>query len=62
MNTIIEELLIEKLNVNDYEQLLHAMKAAYPNWQGNYWSIMQLKTLLTSLVKDSLLFAQTARL
>lgn len=42
-------MLIElgNLSIEDYQQLLTAMKAAYPNWQGNYWSLSAIENLIT---------------
>jgi predicted amidohydrolase/GNAT superfamily N-acetyltransferase len=42
----INELRIEGLCVSDYEQMLHAMQAAYPNWQGSYWSLKSIENLI----------------
>jgi len=42
----IHELLLQKLSVDDYQQLLNAMKAAYPNWQGSYWSLDAIRNLI----------------
>lgn len=46
MNIAINELSIDRLSVEDYEELLHAMKASYPNWQGSFWSIGAIKNLI----------------
>jgi predicted amidohydrolase/GNAT superfamily N-acetyltransferase len=43
---IIHKLEIEKLSVEDYQQLLGAMKASYPNWQGSYWSLEAISQLI----------------
>lgn len=37
---------IEKLKFDDYKGLLTAMKAAYPNWPGNYWSPESIDKLI----------------
>lgn len=42
----IQELKVEKLSVQDFEQLLHAMKAAYPGWQGGFWSLSVISKLI----------------
>lgn len=42
----IQELKVEKLSVQDYEQLLDAMKAAYPGWQGGFWSLSVISKLI----------------
>jgi len=46
MSKSINDLIIEKLSIDDYQQLLFAMKAAYPNWQGSYWSIEAIQNLI----------------
>lgn len=46
MSITINELTIERLSVDDYQQLLVAMKAAYPGWQGSYWSLATLSNLI----------------
>lgn len=43
---VIHQLEIKKLSITDYQELLEAMKAAYPNWQGSYWSLEALKKLI----------------
>jgi predicted amidohydrolase/GNAT superfamily N-acetyltransferase len=42
----INDLSIEKLSAADYEQLLVAMKSAYPDWQGTYWRIEAIRSLI----------------
>lgn len=37
---------VEELGFDDYRQLLSAMKAAYPNWPGNYWSAESIDKLI----------------
>lgn len=44
--TEIRHLEIQKLSIGDYQELLMAMKAAYPNWQGSYWSLNSIKNLI----------------
>lgn len=34
------------LSVEDYQGLLDAMKAAYANWQGSYWSLSAIERLI----------------
>ncbi len=46
MSISINQLRVDKLSIEDYEQLLVAMKAAYPNWQGNYWSMDAIQNLI----------------
>jgi predicted amidohydrolase/GNAT superfamily N-acetyltransferase len=46
MASEITELKIEKLSRADYEQMLEAMRAAYPNWQGSYWSLKAIENLI----------------
>lgn len=38
--------VIENLEFEDYKELLSAMKAAYPNWPGNYWSAESISKLI----------------
>ncbi len=42
----IKQLAVERLNINDYHELISAMKAAYPDWQGGYWSELALAKLI----------------
>ncbi len=51
MSISINELTIEKLSVNDYEQLLETMKAAYADWQGSYWSLSAISNLIEQFPK-----------
>ncbi len=37
---------IGNLQPQDYEQLLSAMKAAYPRWGGNYWTLASIEKLI----------------
>lgn len=46
MSVNINELTIERLSVDDYQQLLVAMKASYPGWTGNYWSMASISNLI----------------
>lgn len=46
MSIAINELKIEQLSIDDYQQLLHTMKAAYPDWQGSYWTLDSIKKLI----------------
>lgn len=43
---IVEHLEVSKLSINDYQELLEAMKASYPNWQGSYWGMSALQNLI----------------
>lgn len=43
---MIKKIELGNLSINDYQQLLDAMKAAYPLWQGNYWSIGAIEQLI----------------
>lgn len=42
----MEKIDIGNLEFEDYQQLLEAMKAAYPRWQGSYWSSESIKKLI----------------
>ena len=44
--TIINQLSIDKLSLQDYEQLLDAMRASYPGWVGNFWSLTGIESLI----------------
>lgn len=46
MDISIKSLEVEKLNINHYKELLAAMKAAYPDWQGSFWSMNALNKLI----------------
>lgn len=49
-------MLIElgNLSIEDYQQLLVAMKAAYPNWPGNYWSLASIENLINRFPKGQI--------
>jgi predicted amidohydrolase/GNAT superfamily N-acetyltransferase len=49
-------MLIElgNLSIEDYQQLLTAMKAAYPNWTGSYWSLSAIENLIHRFPKGQL--------
>src|SRR5690606_8072882 len=34
----IENIELGELSLGDFQELLEAMKASYPQWAGNYWS------------------------
>lgn len=46
MERSISHLAIEQLKIDDYNQLLDVMKAAYPNWQGTFWSMQAIGRLI----------------
>ncbi|HVX51568.1 MAG TPA: bifunctional GNAT family N-acetyltransferase/carbon-nitrogen hydrolase family protein [Chitinophagaceae bacterium] len=46
MSITINQLVIEELSVEDYAQLMEAMKAAYPAWEGSFWSITAITRLI----------------
>jgi predicted amidohydrolase/GNAT superfamily N-acetyltransferase len=54
MKLPFQELHIEKLSVDDYQQMLAAMKAAYPNWQGSYWGINAISNLIRQFPEGQL--------
>lgn len=43
---VIERIQVEPLRLEDYVQLLEAMRSAYTNWQGALWSSSAISTLL----------------
>ncbi len=47
MNISISTLELEKLSEEDYNQLLAAMKAAYPDWKGGFWSNKAINKLIS---------------
>lgn len=51
MAEIIE---IRTLTIDDYKQLIEAMKAAYKNWQGNLWSLTSIETLIRKFPEGQL--------
>lgn len=61
MKTSFHELTIEKLSVADYQQLLSAMKAAYPAWQGSYWSLDAITRLIEQFGEGQLVIKADGR-
>ncbi|HWB28820.1 MAG TPA: bifunctional GNAT family N-acetyltransferase/carbon-nitrogen hydrolase family protein [Chitinophagaceae bacterium] len=51
MTITINKLTVERLSVDDYTQLLEAMKAAYPAWQGSFWSVNAISNLINTFGK-----------
>ena len=45
-NIMIKHIEIGHLKSADYQELLAAMKAAYSNWQGSYWTIETINKLI----------------
>ena len=43
---MIEHLELTKLSTEDYKQLLAAMKASYPDWQGSFWGVDSIRKLI----------------
>ncbi len=43
---MVKHIELGLLSIEDYQQLLAAMKAAYPKWQGNYWTLPTIETLI----------------
>lgn len=46
MGISINQLTVEKLSLEDYQQLLETMKASYTAWAGSYWSLSAIENLL----------------
>lgn len=44
--TTIKQLKVEQLSLSDYQELIEVMKAAYPMWQGSFWSMNAIKNLI----------------
>lgn len=42
----MKQIEIGTLQYEDFQQLLEAMKAAYPKWSGNYWREETIKKLI----------------
>ncbi|HXR83146.1 MAG TPA: bifunctional GNAT family N-acetyltransferase/carbon-nitrogen hydrolase family protein [Hanamia sp.] len=42
----MKQIEIGNLQYEDFQQLLEAMKAAYPRWSGNYWSLETIHKLI----------------
>ena len=45
-NFMIKHIEIGNLKSADYQELLAAMKAAYSNWQGSYWTVETINKLI----------------
>ena len=45
---------ISNLHFDDYKGLLEAMKAAYPDWHGNYWSAGSIDKLISKFPEGQL--------
>ncbi len=43
---MIEQVEIGSLHIEDYQQLLDAMKASYPGWQGGFWTLKSIENLI----------------
>ena len=43
---MVKKIELGLLSVEDYQGLLAAMKAAYENWQGSYWSLSAIERLI----------------
>ncbi|RYY56905.1 MAG: GNAT family N-acetyltransferase, partial [Chitinophagaceae bacterium] len=48
MDMNINELSTGQLSVDDYQELLEAMKASYPGWSGSYWSLVSISKLIST--------------
>jgi predicted amidohydrolase/GNAT superfamily N-acetyltransferase len=46
MEQTIKHLSVEQLQIDDYQDLLKAMKAAYPRWKGSFWSMQAMARLI----------------
>ena len=54
MGITINEISVDPLSVSDYEELMEAMKASYPDWQGSFWSIKSIYNLLDKFPEGQL--------
>ncbi|MBK8555308.1 MAG: bifunctional GNAT family N-acetyltransferase/carbon-nitrogen hydrolase family protein [Lewinellaceae bacterium] len=45
---------VEQLRIEDYKQLLNAMKSAYANWQGSFWSLEAISRLIDKFPEGQL--------
>lgn len=43
---MIEQLELSKLSIDDYQELMAAMKASYPDWTGGFWAIATIQKLI----------------
>ena len=43
---MIEQLELSKLSLDDYQQLITAMKASYPDWGGGFWAVTSIQKLI----------------
>ncbi|HVK96599.1 MAG TPA: bifunctional GNAT family N-acetyltransferase/carbon-nitrogen hydrolase family protein [Flavisolibacter sp.] len=43
---MIEQLELGKLSIDDYQELLAAMKASYSDWQGGFWGVEAIQKLI----------------
>ena len=46
MDEIIKQLDVDSLQIDDYQELVSAMRAAYPDWQGGFWSLDSITRLI----------------
>lgn len=54
MEKAIKHLVIEPLKISDYEELIRTMKAAYPGWQGSFWSMQAIEKLIEQFSEGQL--------
>lgn len=43
---MVKHVELGSLSIEDFQELLEAMKAAYPKWNGNYWSLPVIENLI----------------
>ena len=46
ITVMIEQLELSKLSLDDYQQLITAMKASYPDWGGGFWAVTSIQNLI----------------
>lgn len=51
---MIKHIELGSLSIEDYQELLEVMKAAYPKWQGNYWSLSAIENLIKRFPKGQI--------
>lgn len=51
---MIKHIELGSLSIEDYQELLDVMKAAYPKWQGNYWSLSAIENLIKRFPKGQI--------
>ncbi|MCB0696106.1 MAG: bifunctional GNAT family N-acetyltransferase/carbon-nitrogen hydrolase family protein [Chitinophagaceae bacterium] len=51
---MVKHIELGNLSVEDYQELIVVMKAAYPKWPGNYWSLPVIENLIQRFPKGQI--------